>query len=321
MKRFILVVAWLAVAACGPSAAQNDTWSPIELTATPFTMPEQVGQLRFVAGFELESPQARFGGLSDLHVFDDGRLLAISDAGEWVLADIQFDPETGVPTGLSNARMALMRNEEGDPFPNKESGDAEDLAVLPDGRIAVSFEQTQTIRIYDLFGAGPMAPAAAGPPLAETERLGANRGLEALAVLPNGELLIGAERGRRAGPLPLWRTSIGSAQPTSPRYTLNAPLGYGLTALDHGANLWAVQRFYAPGLGTRIRVGTLAMPDQSGRAEFVESAEIAPPLAVDNIEGIAVRVSPQGERIYLISDDNFSEDQRTLLFVFHVPLN
>ena len=319
----------LLAAACSPSAAQTDTWSPIEVTAVPFEMPDQVGQLRFVAGFELQSPQARFGGFSDLAILYQGRqrsnprLLAISDAGEWLLADIQLDPETGVPTGVSNARMALMRDENGDPFPDKESGDAEDMDLLVDGRVAVSFEQTQTIRIYDVLGAGPMAPAQPGPPLAATDRLGPNRGLEALTAVGNG-LVVGAERGRRAGPLPIWQTSITATQPALPSYEMVAPLGYGLTSLDGS---WAVQRFYAPGLGTRVRVlATQLWPLDAARAPneptdvvYTELAVIAAPLIVDNIEGIAEDHAVD-RRIWLMSDDNFSADQRTLLYVFDVPI-
>jgi hypothetical protein len=314
MKRLVLALA-LALAACGPSAAQTEGWSPIELSATPLEMPERIGDLAVLAGFVLESPQARFGGLSGLHVFADGRLLAVADSGEWFLAELDRDPETGAPLGLRNARMALMRDESGQPFPTKEAGDAEDLAVLPDGRIAVSFEHTQSIRLYDLFGAGPMAPAAAGPPLAETARLGANRGLEALASIDEA-LIVGAERGHRAGPLPVWRVALGAELPVAPAYTLRAPFGYGLTAFAADEQrLWVVQRFFAPGLGLRVRLLEANLPDEPGPIAMTERAVVAAPNPVDNFEGIAVN----NGLIYVISDDNFSEDQRTLLLIFAAP--
>ncbi len=323
MRLLLTLAATLALAACSPSAAQNDTWSPIALTVTPFTMPEQVGELTFRAGFVLDSPQARFGGLSDLHVFDDGRLLAITDSGEWFLAELIVDPVTGLPMGLANPRMALMRNEAGEPFPNKQTGDSEDLAVLPDGRIAVSFEQTQSIRIYDLFGAGPMAPSQPGPALAGTDRLGPNRGLEALAVLPNGDLLIGAERGSRAGASPVWRAPLSGTAPVASAHRIRPPFGYGLTAWDATpeGRILLTQRFYAPGLGTRIRVLEAALEDPEPDLGFTELAILAAPLEVDNVEGLAVQPLPDGPsgpalRIYLITDDNFSDSQRTLLFVF-----
>ncbi len=310
----------LAAAACGPSAAQTDAWAPIELTATPISLPAQVGALQGRVGFVLESPQARFGGLSDLHVFEDGRLLAVTDGGEWFLADLIFDPETGLPLGLANARMALMRDERGEPFPDKDSGDAEDLAVLPDGRIAVSFEQSQTIRIYDLFGAGPLASALPGPVLAGTEGLNGNRGLEALAVLPGGDLLVGAEMGRRGRANPIWRVSSEAEGPTEPLSRLRPPPGYGLTAWDWdegSQSIVAVERFFAPGIGLRLRLVTGTLLQSGGAFEVEELAALEPPVPIDNLEGISIQpVSGNDSRLFLISDDNYSEDQQTLLLVF-----
>ena len=48
-------------------------------------------------------------------------------------------------------------------------------------------------------------------------------------------------------------------------------------------------------------------------------AVLAPPLTVDNMEAIAARKNEAGETIlYLMSDDNFSSDQRTLLMMFRL---
>ena len=47
--------------------------------------------------------------------------------------------------------------------------------------------------------------------------------------------------------------------------------------------------------------------------------KLAPPLNVDNFEGIAVQKEATGTtRIYLVSDDNYSSRQRTLLYVFEI---
>lgn len=314
-----LVFLGLWAASCGPSAAQTEAWARVEVVARPIAVPAQAGALQGRAGFVLESPEARFGGLSDLHVFDDGRLLAITDAGEWFLADLVFDPATGLPTGLANPLMALMRNEAGEPFPNKASGDAEDLAVLPDGRVAVSFEQTQTIRIYDLFGAGPLAPARVGPPLAGADGLRPNRGLEALASLPEGDLLVGAELGRRGAASPVWRLRLEEETPIEPISRMRAPPGFGLTAWDWDGErqaMVAVQRFFAPGFGLRIRIVAAPLPSQ-GRAFAVETlAALVPPMPIDNVEGLSIRPVEGGSRFFLVSDDNYSQNQQTLLLIF-----
>jgi hypothetical protein len=49
----------------------------------------------------------------------------------------------------------------------------------------------------------------------------------------------------------------------------------------------------------------------------LDELRFAPPLTTDNYEGIAALPRPDGSvRFYLISDDNFSRLQRTLLLAF-----
>ena len=45
--------------------------------------------------------------------------------------------------------------------------------------------------------------------------------------------------------------------------------------------------------------------------------DLAPPLTVDNFEGLTSVPTPDGgTRFYIVSDDNGSNTQRTLLFAF-----
>ena len=47
---------------------------------------------------------------------------------------------------------------------------------------------------------------------------------------------------------------------------------------------------------------------------LIAEAKLKKPLPVDNYEGIAIGKAPSGQtRIWLISDDNFSNSQRTQL--------
>ena len=55
------------------------------------------------------------------------------------------------------------------------------------------------------------------------------------------------------------------------------------------------------------------------RLRPIHLATLAPPLTVDNFEGVAARRGPQGETlIYLVSDDNFQAAQRTYLMMFRL---
>ena len=49
----------------------------------------------------------------------------------------------------------------------------------------------------------------------------------------------------------------------------------------------------------------------------IDEIRLASPLTVDNFEGVAGLPRPDGSvRFYLISDDNFSPAERTLLLAF-----
>jgi len=214
-----------------------------------------------------------------------------------------------------------MRGENGEPFASKDEGDAEGLVQLPDGRFAVSFEQTQTIRIYELNRDGPFGTAQPGPRLAETERLPPNSGLEALAAMADGSLLVGAEGG--GGPTPLWVASPGASEPAPIRIRYRPETGYSLTSLDRlpDGSFIALERFFAPIIGPRARITRFAAAALDSGGEIVPEVEVlaslAAPLPVDNFEGVsAVRMPDGATRIYIVSDDNLSERQRTLLLAF-----
>src|SRR5262245_47842738 len=93
----------LALAACSPTAAdQPEQWRAVAIEATPVDFGvETIGRLRFRGGLALSSENEVFGGLSGLEVLDDGRLLAVSDNGDWFEAELQLD-ESGALVGLTH---------------------------------------------------------------------------------------------------------------------------------------------------------------------------------------------------------------------------
>lgn len=279
--------------------------------------------LRFRGGLAVRSPDVAFGGISGLEVLDGGRIVAVSDRGYWFEGRLLLDADGGL-TGLADVRTALMRDENGEPFQSQQQADAEDLTQLGDGRFAVSFEQTQTIRLYDLNRDGPFGAAAAGPALAGTEALPSNSGLEALAATADGALLVGAEGGE-AATTPVWLaplTARNAAQP-SLRYPLRD--FYSLTSLDRlpDGGYVALERFYAPVIGARARITRFAASAlASGGGAVIETeqlAQLAPPMPLDNFEAISAVRMPNGvTRLYIASDDNYSARQRTLILAFDI---
>jgi hypothetical protein len=314
----------LGVAACQPSSAQapiSEQWRNVSIEATPVALgAERVGALVFRGGLSLRSEDYAFGGFSGLEVLDDGRIVAITDNGDWFSGRLRLSAD-GALEGVDEGRMALMRDEHAEPFPNKAAGDSEGLAQLLDGRFAVSFEQTQTIRIYDLNRDGPFGAAAPGPALSETQQLPSNQGLEALAVAGDGALIVGAEGGSGGGAT-LWRAPLDASTPAPPAARYPLDLGFALTSLDHlpDGGFVALERFYAPVIGARTRI-TMFGEDVFGGGAVAprELAALRPPLEIDNFEAVsAVRMPGNITRLYILSDNNFSERQRTLLYAFDI---
>lgn len=302
-------------------------WTPIRVAADAVPLAPSdpsrraVGPLRYRGGLELQSADPNFGGLSGLAVGADGKLVAVSDQGFWFAAKLVFN-DAGDLIGLVDARLAAMRGEDGQPFASKFAGDSEDVARLPDGRLAVSFERDHRVAVYDLDRKGP----AAAPDLtirpADTEKLRPNQSFEGVAPFGSDRLLIASERGTNGGTPRFWISSLDPAvhAPSAGKAAVEPQFGIsGLARLGDGDYL-ELQRFYAPLIGARIVLAKVSGDDLAAspprwRAETI--AELAPPVGLDNFEGVAVVPSVAGpSRIYLISDNNFSGGQRTLLYAF-----
>jgi len=80
--------------------------------------------------------------------------------------------------------------------------------------------------------------------------------------------------------------------------------GFKLVGLSNGTELL---RSYVPETGNRNHI----------RLSNGDNFQLAPPLATDNFEGIVDIANANGGRtIYMVSDDNYSARQRTLLYRF-----
>jgi hypothetical protein len=303
-------------------------------------------ELTFVAGFQIGSSDRRFGGLSGLDILDNGNLLAVSDAGDFVWIDLAPDGVTPVA-----ARLSRMHDVMGAPLNDAADSDAEGLA-MNDGMALVSFEFNHRILAFNLGKCGPAArgvPIAFGPygmPLPKAFDLGGlsideNEGVEALGITNDWYLFAGSE-GR------FGEQSMMSARPieAEPDFDLrvgaNAPDFAGMDVLPaayEGKDVRAfmLYRSFSPLAGAVISIietdyrrhldsggffrrfrGEI---DERSHNWFVETgwrefAKLDEYVAIDNFEGIAAREMPDGRvRLYIISDDNFSNSQRTLLMV------
>lgn len=278
------------------------------------------GPLRFEGGFELEARSSLFGGLSGLEAIDESRLLAVTDQGALVFLDLSTD-QSGAPT--VSCAIAELRDAQGLALYGKADGDAEDLTLLAPDRIAVSFERNHRIATFTL--ADPILQDGPAIDFSSAARLEDNQGLESLALLPSGALLAGVETptvlGARQG---VWRLPSLDAQPSrEPDFGVAAGSGFALVALDATprGGLVVLQRFYSQTFGNRTRIGWLAPGTAERASGTVRMRELATldgaGLEIDNFEGVAALPGADGRTVvWIVSDDNFSDEQKTLLYRF-----
>ena len=305
----------LILAACGgpiselPKApAPAGSGISIKAEAVPLNpadpKPDRVGNFIYAGGLNLTSAQtSRLHGLSDLDIQPDGSLTAVGDEGDLLRAKVGLDPENRL-TAVTDAKLTALTGLDGKPLQGKDNRDSEGLALLPNGDLLISFERRDRIWLY---------PANGGPPHAVPSpnvTFPYNQGMEALAPDPMRGPDAYITGGETTGQT--WLCSLTTPCADGPRVPL--AMGFGLVAarrLPQDRTAWLLRAFNPV---TRSVID-LRITDQTGRV--VDQLELRGPLTVDNFEGLAAVPNPDGGlRFYLISDDNFSSSQRTLLLAF-----
>lgn len=299
---------------------------PIDVRAVsiPFNpeAPDQrhAGRLTWLAGFGLRSAADSFGGWSGLDLLPDGSLLAVSDLGWWMQLAVRRDTD-GRLLSLGPAQVWPVLQPDGSASRSKRDNDAEALRRDRDGTWLVSFELRHRLQRYrpGADGLPGRAEPVAGP--ADLGEQPANGGIEAMAVLADGRLLLLSEEGRTpAGHLKGWlRGADGHWAKLS--YVVTEPFRPVDAALLPGGDLVVLERRFSRigGVGSRlVRVPASAIV-AGAVLDGEELAQLAPPITVDNFEGLAVERAPSGATLlYLLADDNRSPLQRTLLLQFRL---
>ena len=307
----------LRTASC-PNGVSFERAPEIDLTVTPLDMSglkageHLFGRTTVVGGWELTSDDARFGGLSGLAVYPFGNLLAVGDQGSFIWITVEDDAPT-------QAHLSPMLNIAGAEIADKSRADAEGVTLI-DGLALVSFEREHRIEAFDLEGCGAAARAALaldlpGHPLGIPEPMRANGGAEAIAYSAQQDTtFVGIETTSEQGQ-PLMR--VDSAGTITRQVNLDAPREFALTGLDAPSYYpYALFRHYTPEDGNR---NIIAYVDGTATPRYglFDKVRLDPSVPVDNFEGIAVQDLGDGvRRVWIVSDDNFSDSQRTLLMAF-----
>lgn len=250
-----------------------------------------------------------FGGFSGIEVQDHGTTLRlITDKGRMI--DARMQREDGKLTAITNISWRKLRYINGigvkGPFT-----DSEGLAITPDGRIFVTFENKHRLTEVDP-ATGVMTQQPTHPDFGSFTK---NSGLEALAVHPDGRLFALPERsGNRAAPFNLY-TFDGSAWQITGQLARRGPFLPVGADFDANGMLYLLERAATP-LGFRSRIRRFD-PDQSSQGDI--TLLTTGPARFDNLEGISVWQDATGQtRLTLISDDNFLAIQRTQIVEYRV---
>src|SRR5512132_2721207 len=273
----------------------------------------RVGRLEYRGGLQLSSADTRFGGLSGLLVSADGRYLtAISDRGYWFEAGLVYD-RSGLLARIDEASLRELRAPNGKSIARRPAGNAEGLAPGAAGKgVVVSFEMQPKLLLY---------PAGGGPPVRlkspqGLEQAPRNEGIEALTRLADGRLMALTEGLRADGGTTGW---VGGGRRWS-TVTWRTGGGFratGAATLPDGDVLVLERRILPP--GARVRLLKSADIVEGAALDGKEIARFESALTFDNLEGIDARRSDAGETlVYLVSDDNYSFLQRTLLSMFRL---
>jgi hypothetical protein len=329
-----------AALALGVSAMQPDTMlavpvaSPVTITTTPLPLnrddpaADRIGALQFMGAVQLRSTNALFGGVSALRfggtTATGAQMLSITDTGKWLA--FETVETAGRLSGIRNAQLVTIRQPDGSLTQTKAQGDAEALEWdAATGEATLVYEQDHRLAHFSGIDARQPATLAAAP--FRIERLTAmtgwppNGGGEAMAILPDGTRIVISERSLHAdGSHAALMTRAGK---TTEFGIMGLP-DYSPTdaaALDATHILVLHRRFDLMGQGAAVSVVDLAPALTATPPRVLPTRLLAawqPPVTLDNMEGLAVRREGSRTYLYIVSDDNLSGLQRTLLMKFRL---
>ena len=279
------------------------------------------GQLEYRSGLVLTSRFPDFGGLSGLRLDAKGeRFISFSDKGRWFTGRILYRGRD--MTGLDDVESAPMLGPDGRPITARGWFDSESIALEADIDVG-SVERVNQVLRFD-FSKGftrSRGEVFAMPPA--VRKLPFNKGLEALVMVPKalplaGTLIAISERGLDAqGNL----TAFLVNGPTPGQFSVRRTDGFDVSdaVLLPAGDLLLLERKFSllDGVGIRIRRIPLAMLAPGAVVDGPSIFEADLGEEIDNMEGIDAHVTPEGDTVLtMVSDDNFSPIQRTLLLQF-----
>jgi hypothetical protein len=279
------------------------------------------GALEYRSGLILTSRFRGFGGLSGLRLDAKGeRFISISDKGSWFTGRIVYQGRE--MTGLDDVEAAPMLGPDGRPITARGWFDSESIAL--DGPLVyIGLERFNRVLRFDFSKGFTRARGEVVPLPAAARKLPYNKGLEALVMVPKGLPLAGtliaiSERGLDAdGNLMAFLIGGPSPGQFSVRRTNNFDVSDAV--LLPAGDLLMLERKFSWLAGINIRIRRIALKSVAPGAVVDGPSIFDADLRheIDNMEGIDAHVTDEGDTVLtMVSDDNFSLIQRTLLLQF-----
>jgi hypothetical protein len=279
------------------------------------------GALEYRSGLVLTSSFPRFGGLSGLRLDARGeRFISFSDHGHWFTGRILY--EGRAMAGLADVESAPMLGPDGKPVTARGWFDSESIAL--DGSfVYIGFERVNKVLRFDFSKGFTRARGEVVPLPKAASKLPNNKGLEALVFVPKGQPLAGtliamSERGLDANGN-LIAFLVGGPAPGQFSVRRSEDFDISDAVLLPAGDLLILERKFSwlSGIGIRIRRIPLTSVAPGAVIDGPSIFEANLANEVDNMEGIDAHLTMEGETVLtMVSDDNFSMIQRTLLLQF-----
>ena len=295
---------------------------PVDAFDARDTAQRRFGLLEFRGGIELSSKYRDFGGISGLRIMADGsHFIALSDRARWLRGRIVY--KDGRPAGIVDAEMAPMLGPDGKPLADRKWYDTESLTDDGAGTLYVGIERVNKIVKFDYAKFGLLAKGQPVAAPSDIDNLPKNQGLEALCMIPKGmpnagTLIAISERGLDANNnIKGWLiggTSLGA-------FSVKRSDGFDVTdcVIAPNGDLILLERKFSWTAGVAMRLRRIALssvvPGATVDGKILIAADMG--FQIDNMEGLAVHREKNGDIVLtMISDDNFSMLQRTILLQF-----
>jgi hypothetical protein len=279
------------------------------------------GALEYRSGLVLTSGFRGFGGLSGIRLDAKGeRFIAISDKGGWFTGRIVYSGRE--MKGLDDVEASPLLGPDGRPITARGWFDSEAIAL--DGSfVYIGLERVNQVLRYDFSKGFTRSRGEVVPLPPQARKLPYNKGIEALVFVPKGLPLAGtliaiSERGLDAqGNLIAFL--VGGPSPGQFAVRRTEDFDVSDAVLLASGDLLVLERKFSwlSGIGIRIRRIPLAAiaPGAVVDGPAIFHADLG--QEIDNMEGIDAHVTPEGDTVLtMVSDDNFSLIQRTLLLQF-----